>query len=375
MIKYWVKNRLIFDFSISVILSLLFSFAFVFSSNNNYQKIQNENSIYLNSNIDYQIPNPSINQLNEIKTKSFVDDVFGYYLTKTTAKGSKSSKVNFLMSDMLDSLSITMFNDETEISSIANNDRFAYIDKICANKLDLNCGDDLAITIANNTIKYTVCAIYDNNTLFAEGTVIVDFSGEVKSIYESNTSSRGYSGAFIDASDEMECESFLKNYIPEGRLKERSEFDSDESYEAYNDAIKSGKYFNEITNFWYIRRQAKSEMEAANMTRTLMSFVGSVVVGIIFIISSFVLRYRKSENNYFKDILKNKTTIIKYRTASFLLSILVFDAISIGINIYFKAFSFVWIPIILVNIFILLTYVINFMQDKSYTKIKVRSSR
>lgn len=95
MFKYWIKNRFAFDIVASLFLSLLFCFAFILPSNLNYNNLNSENSLYLNSEIDFQIPNPSVTQLNEIKAKSFVEDTFGYYLTKTNLTGNKSSKVNF----------------------------------------------------------------------------------------------------------------------------------------------------------------------------------------------------------------------------------------------------------------------------------------
>ena len=293
MVKYWIKNRLVVDLLIAAVLSLLFSFAFVYPSNNNCLNVQNENSIYLNSDIDFQIPNPSVSQLSEIKAKTFIQDTFGYYLTKTTSKGNKSSKVNFLMSDTMGSLSMTMFNDKTSISSISKTSNYAYVDLIAADSLGINCGDELSVTIAGSTLKYIVCGIYEDNSLFSEGTVLVDFSGDIKTVYEANASSNGYAGAFINASNESECESFLRSYIPEGRLKDRSAFESDEAYNTYNEAIKSGNYANEITNFGSIRIQAKTELASAENTRTTMGLIGSIVVGIIYIISGFILRNRK----------------------------------------------------------------------------------
>lgn len=375
MIKYWIKNRLIFDLLIAAVLSLLFSFAFVYPSNNNCLNIQNENSIYLNSDIDFQIPNPSVGQLSEIKAKSFVEDTFGYYLTKTTVKGTYSSKVNFLMSDTMGSLSMTMFNDKTSISSITKTSNYAYVDLIAAKALGLKCGEELSVTIVGTTLKYTVCGIYESNSLFNEGTVLVDFSGDIKTIYETNASSNGYAGAFINASNESECESFLRNYIPEGRLKERSEFDSDEAYNTYNDAIKSGNYANEITNFESSRIQANKELSSAKSTRTTMGYIGSIVVGIVYIIASFILRNRKSEDKYFKEVLKNKKTISQYRIASLIFGLVVYVLATVVLQVYFGTLSISLIPLCISATLIFVAYIINVVKDKKYLKIKAKGTK
>ena len=375
MVKYWVKNRLAFDLLITTVLSLLFSFAFVYPSNNNCLNIKTENGIYLNSDIDYQIPNPSKSQLKEIKAKSFVEDIFGYYLTKTTVKGTNSSKVNFLMSDTMNSLSMTMFNEKTKISSISNVSNYTYIDSTAASSLGVGCGDELSVTIAGISLKYMVCAIYETNSMFSEGTVLVDFSGDVKNVYEANVSSNGYAGAFINASNETECESFLRNYIPEGRLKERSEFDTDEAFNTYNDAIKAGNYANEITNFGNIRNQAKIELTDAEKTRTTMGIVGAIVVGVAYIISGFILRSRKSEDKYFKEILKNKKTIIKYRNASLFTSLAVYALVTVGMQAYLGTLSMVLVPLCITATLILIGYIANYIQDKTYLKIKAKGTK
>jgi hypothetical protein len=375
MVKYWIKNRLVVDLLIAAVLSLLFSFAFVYPSNNNCLNVQNENSIYLNSDIDFQIPNPSVSQLSEIKAKTFIQDTFGYYLTKTTVKGNKSSKVNFLMSDTMGSLSMTMFNDKTSISSISKTSNYAYVDLIAADSLGINCGDELSVTIAGSTLKYIVCGIYEDNSLFSEGTVLVDFSGDIKTVYEANASSNGYAGAFINASNESECESFLRSYIPEGRLKDRSAFESDEAYNTYNEAIKSGNYANEITNFGSIRIQAKTELASAENTRTTMGLIGSIVVGIIYIISGFILRNRKSEDKYFKDVLKNKKSIGKYRVASLVAGLVVYTILTVALQFYFETLSISMIPLCIVVAFIIVGFIINTFQDKAYLKIKAKDTK
>ena len=372
MIKYWVKNRLLFEFIITIVLSLLFSFVFVFPSNYNCANIEDNYSIYLNSNIDFQIPSPSISQLGEIKSKPFVNDTFGYYLTKTNIIGKNNSNINLLMSNQMDSLHLTMFNDSTKISSYSDSliANIAFLDEIAAQKLNVGVGDELTIAIAGQNLKYTAGTIFRKNMLFSEGTIIVDFVGDIKSIYESNLSSSSYSGAFISASNISECEKYLKSYVPLGRLKDRSEFDSDESYNIYTDAILSGDYSNEITNFSELRNIATSELKSAKLNRRLFSYIGAISIGIVYFIITMILRNRKSENKYFGSVLKNKKSINTYRICSLITNILIFLMLSIVIQLYMNTISITIIPIVISTILFIITYIINITLDKSYVKAK-----
>lgn len=364
MIKYWIKNRLIYELILAIALSFFLNFVFVYPTNEVCANIQDDNGIYLNSNIDFQIPNPSMEQLNDIKSQSFVKDTFGYYLTKTNVN---NHKISLLMSDQMNSLDFTMFNAQTKRDSLSsNNKNIAYIDQIAANKLNAKIGDELTISLAGRNLKYELHSIYKANTLFSEGTVLIDFANDVKQIYDENGLSNNYSGAFISASNILDCQSYLKNYIPLGRLKDRSEFDTDEAYNIYNNAILSGNYANEVTNFSDARSNALNEYENAANKRTMMTYVGAILSGIIYIGVCLILRGRKSEKKYFKSVLKNKKLISKYRIYSLICNIIVFTIVSIILQLAMKFTSFMVVPTMLCIVLFVASYVVNVVLDKKY---------
>lgn len=369
MVKYWIKNRFAFDLLLSVILSLVFSFAFVFSANSNYSYLCSKNSLYLNSDIDYQIPNPSVDQLKDINSEPFIDETFGYYLTKTDFNGSKSAKVNLIMSDCMGNLDFTMFNQKTLISdSSTASENYAYLDETAALSMNVKVGDTINTTIAGSKVGFLVNRVYAANALFTEGIVLVNFSGNIKNIYEANVSSKSYSGAFIKASNVSECSEFLKSYVPLGRLKERSEFDSDEAYNKYNDEIKSGNYANEITDFATSRNNAEKAVKSAKKNRFVMSLIGAIVVGIIYFAGTQILRIRKSENTYFADVLKNKKDINKYRVLSLISTIVVYLLVSTLVLFALSALDLVFIPSLIAVIMFIIAFAINLIQDKKYSK-------
>ena len=369
MVKYWIKNRFIFDLVIAIILSLLFSFAFVKPQKQNYDKAIDDNFVYANSDADFQIPNPSIEQLAEIKNQSFVEDVFGYYLTKTNVTGNNSSKVNLIMSDTMNSLSISMYNDKTKLDS--NNQKevnYAYLDKTAADDLKVSIGDEIKITIASTTLSYKVSRIYVANPLFKDGSIVLDFSGELKNIYNANVKSNGYSAAFIDASNVSECCNYLNNYKPLGRLKDRSEFETDEAYNLYNDAIMSGNYSNEITILSENRELAIKEINSSKSNLIMMAYIASAISAVALIIFAFILRHRKSEKKYFKNILMNKKSTIIYRTCSLLLGLLAYTLTTCIIQLVFNSISLVIVPVVIDLVVYVLIYILDLVQDKSYIK-------
>ena len=105
MIKYWLKNRSIFSLILAFVLSAISLIAFAEPNFTAHSENILLTSVYDKTDIDFDIPAPTKDQLIEIKNLDYVDDVFGYYFTDSSLKiGGKSKKTKVLFSDMLDSL-------------------------------------------------------------------------------------------------------------------------------------------------------------------------------------------------------------------------------------------------------------------------------
>lgn len=373
MLKYWFKNRFILDLLLSIVLSLLFIFAFFFTTNANYNKVCSDYDVCLNSNVDYHIPTPSVTQLEEIKNKSFVDDVFGYYFTSTSVSGTKSSKTNIVMSNQMNSISLTPFNDNTLIKSVEKDANYALIDEKASNNLGVDVGSKIKFAIGTYNLEFTVSAIYKNTSLFDDGVILIDFSGSTKEAYESKVSSNSYSAAFIKCNNGEQCEEYLKNYIPLGRLRDRSEFSTDEEYNAYNNAVMSGNYSNEITNYYSLRSVAISESNKAKNSETVMCYIGASVVGILYIVICLMLRNRKSEKIYFSNVLKNKEAIKKYRVSSLLTALIVYCSSVFLFQLLFKEFMVVAIPTAIASALFIVAFVIDICLDKKYLLVNKKA--
>lgn len=368
MFKYWAKNKFFSGLLCTVAFAALFSFAFAMSPSKNLENVSNENLIYLNSEIDYQIPSPSKEQLNEINGKDFVNKTFGYYLTKASVEGNKTSKVSFLLSNDLDNLSITMFNDKNLVEKVEDNSNPIYLDEIAKKALDVKAGDSVKVSFANSSFTYTVTSIYKENSLFKDGTAIVKFEGAIKYTYCANAKEYSLSGAFIDSSNDAKCDEFLQSYKPLGRVRERSEFETDEACEAYNNTILNGNYSNEITNFSAKRELANKDVDNTKSKLTTMCIIGSVVVGMGYFFASQFFRNRKSEKKYFGQILNDKNKTIFYRLYSLIADSLIYVGLTVVLGIILNFTSMLLISILITFGFILITFVINLMQDKKYVR-------
>ena len=99
-----------------------------------------------------------------------------------------------------------------------------------------------------------------------------------------------------------------------------------------------------------------------------MAYIGSAIISVSLIILFIILRNRKSEKKYFKEVLNNKKNIITYRTCSLLLGLLVYGLTTCLIQLLLNSISLVIVPIIIVLGIYVLIYILEIVQDKAYIK-------
>lgn len=313
MFKYWLKNRFLFSL-ISIIVFGIGEFFFFEKAN---QQAYSENSlissVYENSQIDFDIPAPTKEQLNEIKELDFVDDAFGYYYTESNVKleNGKNVKTKLLFSDMMDSIGFTMYNDLRLISKTDAAVNPIYIDYAFSSANSIKLGDKISFS----NIDFDVSRIYETNSYFGSA-LMAPLSGSQKDLIESN--SKSYSGAFLKANDLSKADSYLRDYKPRGRLKDRSDFSSDEEYQTHFNSWNNANYYNEITSFEAKRDSLKTKNEA-NI------YVGLLISALLTIAVFIVLSFRKRERLYFSK-KENKAGVKSYYIIS-----IAFDFLSFGI--------------------------------------------
>ncbi|MBR4341885.1 MAG: hypothetical protein IKP88_04085 [Lachnospiraceae bacterium] len=305
MFKYWIKNRAWITFFWTLLLCLTIGVVFVLPNIDKWSDNYSKESIYSNTKIDYDIPAPTKEQLNEIENMSFVDNVFGYYYTEATVVVNKSRNVNakIIFSDYIQNLDMTMYSEKRVIElSSKSHENPIYIDYDYKSKNNINLDD----TIEIYGILFQVAGIYETN--FYNAAIYAPLVGDQKKLIEEKSTC--YSGAFINVNDFQQAETYFRNYKPNGRLRTREEFDTEEQYLLHYNAWESANYYNEITRF---------DVKAENLSKAYVVpwWIILAVVFFVSILVDIVLFNRKIEYPYFIT-KKYKKDIPKYYKYDFI---------------------------------------------------------
>lgn len=303
MIKYWLKNRFLFSLISALFLGTVSLFAFAKPNFTAHSENILLTSVYDKTNIDYDIPAATKDQLTEIVNLEYVDGAFGYYFTDSSLKISgKSKKTKILFGDMLDSLEFSMYNDSRLISKLDGLSNPLYADYKFAKDNNIQLGNEIEF----NGITFQVGRIYETNTYYGSA-VFIPLVGEQKTLIEST--SRSYSGAYLKVNDSTKADAYLRNYKPLGRLKNRAEFNTDEEYQIHYNSWGKANYYNEITSF-------ESKRESV-ILKTEVSFYLGVVISTILMIGLYVgLSFRNCEKVYFSKRKDKKEVRLYYFLSS-----------------------------------------------------------
>lgn len=336
--NFWIKNRAFVGILCSIITAFCAILFFARPSVNAINESYNRCSLLMNSDMSFQIPSPSKNQLKALLKKGIISDYFSYYYTETKASvGKKSFDVVLLMSDTMNRIGFTMYSEKRIVSegSEGQSVNYAYIDQQFAKRTGVGIGDKVSISIAGKTVDLVVTRIYENNTEFDKSVILCEYTGKQKNIYESAVSHVSYSGAFVRSDNISAAQNSFQNYIPEGKLRSRNEFDTDAAYNSFNNAIKDSDYSLEIVAY-----DSKNALSNFNKTKNdicrkftleMLAFV------FVIIIENIILLNRKKEKDLFAE-LRNRSSIKTYRIMA-LFSELTFSLLIIYFGLKLLSFS------------------------------------
>ena len=190
------------------------------------------------TNVDFIIQTPSQEQVNSIEALDNVVSITPYlYTAATLCKNNKIIQTEFFVVMDEKDISKTLFSDslmrEKSTQTFHNP---LYIDSIYAQKNNIDLNDEITITVVDTKIKYNVKAIYNSDGRHPNGFVFAIAKNDTKSVLDESYGNQYiYSGAFIDSNNVVETNQYLDTYVPEGDLKTRDDFASDELYQAYLD--------------------------------------------------------------------------------------------------------------------------------------------
>lgn len=207
-------------------------------------------STYTNTTIDFIIPSPNDQQIAELEqsTETGISVIVPYYTTDASvsinsATENKSSIMLFTSAEKMDA---TPYCSKRILTGVTAQAGEAVVDHRYAEQYGVAVGDSITFSILGTAYDFNVVAISETNQSYDSGSIAVVLSAEQnQSIIEQGAN---YSGAFVVATDIEVAEVFLLNdYKPLGRMKDRSDFDSDEAYNQHVENFNAADWSKEIT--------------------------------------------------------------------------------------------------------------------------------
>lgn len=330
---YWVRHRLIHTLIMSVALATITGLLFVFPYISQQANAYNSKSIYKNTDIDFIAPEPSEEQISELPGTNGISAVFPYFLTKTQVSvNGKSRTTTVLLSDQVQNIDITMYNEERLIEKASTEyDNPILVDWQFCKDTSAKIGDTVTIAIAGNQVEFRIYAIYETNSIYDGGAILAEIDSEQKDSIMQNSKNSGYSGMYVSSSEYNVCRSYLTtDYRPLGRLKSRDLFEDESQYQVHYDAIMSSGYANEITDF----RTRESGLDKDGSP--IMVWLAAVVIIVFIIAFNAVMAKRGCEKVYFtKHCIPKGQDVKPYYNLSLVMESLLLVVIYVA-AIFFK---------------------------------------
>ena len=208
-------------------------------------------SVYSDSKIDFVVPSPSVQQLENMEKEEHINGVYPCYVVYTDfIMGTKNLSTYLMLVDNTEDLEKTMFKSgRIKSDSGALGENSLLIDEVFASQHGLKLGDSVKWSItATQTVDLVVDRIYYANVI-DNNQVAVLCQGKQKSIIDEATKDNPLvpNGAYIDSSDLEKTDAMLKGYKPLGRMKSYEDFDTYTEYEEYLADFNSQDHYSQIT--------------------------------------------------------------------------------------------------------------------------------
>jgi len=362
LISKRIKFSLLF-FTLVVSILSLFNYNFIYRNS----VINQKESFYKNSDIDFDIPSPSFTQLEEISNNPNVEKVFGYHFAPITlmSKNSKERNLTLIMSDYFEQIEFTGFGLK---NSLFNNDststNFVFLDYKAAELLGTSLNEEVNFEFLNKS--YKTSRILNSIDYFPGGVVFLPYQDTIKNYFDQFIINNAYSGAFIQSNNIQQLNSFLIQYKPLGRLFPRESFSTDTEYQIHLATWNNSSYYNEITNL--------SSINFTEINNSFLIFSSIFSVLILFVYQYFL--FFSFESNYFKNINDNIGFIKNYFRRVSIIESAFFLFLSFGIILLLISFSslyfpfYIFIPTLLSYVLIFISFVV-FIQYFKNKAIKI----
>ena len=281
--KYWIK-----DFILVLFLSLLFFVCFFTPAINKINNAHQIESYYLWSSVDFQIPAPGKHQIEELNTLSFIQKNDPYIQTAQVAS-VEGREINgiILLAEGGGREWGPYISSRIHSGSILSG-QVAFIDEGYSLANGVKIGDVILFKINGIEFTFPVVAIFEPTMdQQANAPTAVLFSDDP--LYLKSISTLNYSGAFIDAGDEVKALDYFQTvYKPMGMLNNPESYESIEIYNEAYDFIMNSDYSSMIVSFDDVGGNIL-DTESMETAGWVLFYIG---MGLLFIISCVLVLFR-----------------------------------------------------------------------------------
>ena len=306
------RNRcyLLLGTIIMLFVSCFCSFVFVKGNLEQAAKKNSFESIYVNTTIDYIVPGPSNSQIDELESTdgNGIKAVTPYYET-TTAIDINGRTVNgtSIIFPFAEKMNYTPYGF-ARITSGAKDLKGgeAVVDKAYLDKVGCGIGDSVLISIGDQEYTFRITSVAETNTYYNNGTIALILKEDVS--HQIEEAGIKYSAAYIAADDVAACEEYLySEYKPLSRLKDRSEFDSEDVYNQHLKNFNDADWSKEITNCQENYKVLSVKYENVQMGIWINIIIMAIIVGLVVIVFNSVLLTNNEMKSFMKAFLVKKS--------------------------------------------------------------------
>jgi hypothetical protein len=262
------------------------------------------------TNIDFIVPRPSNEQVDEIAKLSHIDEITPYYFFNTELNNRNDKEVDTYVIETREDLNYTYLSDQLLLKSTDQYNNPAFIDKYFSEKNNIKLGDELVLSIDGKQFKVKVEGIYNSVSQKIHGEVFILNTNDQKQYFLDYTNNNlEYSGAFIKSNDTSKTLSYLADYKPMADMRTPESFASNDLYEKFL------KLFNETDYSSSIFKVNKYLTDTELRYGATLVINQVINIGSLILLSAVIITYLIYK---LKDYLK--TEIIKDLKKGFMLS-------------------------------------------------------
>lgn len=295
---------------IMLLVACLCSLVFVKGNLEQAAKKNSFESIYVNTTIDYIVPGPSNSQIDELESTegNGIKAVTPYYET-TTAIDINGRSVNgtSILFPFTEKMNYTPYgsaritNGATELKG-----GDAVVDQAYLDKVGCGIGDNVSISIGDREYTFKITSVAETNTYYNNGTIALILTEDV--VHQFEEAGIKYSAAYISADDAAACEAYLySEYKPLSRLKDRSEFDSEDVYNQHLQNFNNADWSKEITNCQENYKVLSVKYENVQTGIWTNIIIMAIIVGLVIIVFNAVLLMNSDMKSFMKAFLVKKS--------------------------------------------------------------------